>query len=167
MGALNGRMSPLTFHTTGKVEDWDKIVDSITRYRFQDLDPASGIEQKFGWVLMSDPFSYEFEKTRIFYGEDLVGLTFRIDSISVPASQLKLHLNKRINELTEEAGGQKPSKRDIEALKEDMHSAWVKRMVPTIKLFEMVYNTTTGKVWFFGKSKGAVESFLDPFHDTF
>ncbi len=167
MGALTGRMSPLGFFVKGKVEDWDAVVENLTRYRFQDLDPSSGRQQAFGWVRCQDPFATDFSKPNIFFGESLVCLTMRVDSISVPASQVKLHLARRVKAAMVESGKETISKDEVARMREDLVAEMSRKMLPSIKLFDMGYNAATGRLWFFGRSKSAVQTFLDLFHETF
>ena len=167
MGALSGRMSPMGFRVRGTVENWDKVLDELTRSRFQNLDPESGREQTFGWVLLTDPFETGFTKTNLFFGEHIVGFSLRVDTLSVPAAQLKLHLNRKVKVMIRENGGQKLTKREIEQLRDDLRSEWLRTLIPTIKTFDVIYHSATGRLWFFGRSKGAVGTFLDLFYDTF
>lgn len=167
MGALTGRMSPLGFFVKGKVDDWDAVIENLTRYRFQDLDPSTGRQQSFGWVLCTDPFSTEFTKPNIFFGEALVCLTMRVDSITVPASLVKLHLARRIKAALAESGKESLPKDEINRMREDLVAEMSRRVLPGIKLFDVGYNATTGRLWFFGRSKSAVQTFLDLFHETF
>lgn len=167
MGAMKGRMSPLGLQAQGTVEDWDKALGQIVRYRFQPVDPAAGKESSFGWVQLTDPFEMSFTKSNVFYGEHLVGLTFRMDSIQIPGGQFRLHLTKRLRDLKAERKGEEISKREQARVKDDLRAEWVRKMMPTIKLYEMVFHTATGRVWFFGKSKSVVDTFQQVFLDTF
>jgi len=167
MGALNGRMSPLGFRALGSVEDWDKALGQIVRYRFQPVDLDAGKEQSFGWVQLTDPFETSFTKSSIFFGEHLVGLTFRMDGIQIPAGQFRLHLTKRIRDLKTERKGEEISKREQARLKDDLRADWIRKVIPTIKLYEVVFHSATNRVWFFGKSKSVVDTFLQVFLDTF
>jgi hypothetical protein len=167
MGALNGRLSPLGFHVVGKVDNWDKVLDEVIRNRFQSLDPESGKQQAFGWVLLNDPFSTEFTNPAIYYGEHMVGITMRVDSVSVPASQLKLHLARRVKKMCLEEGRDSIPKAEINRVKEDLQAEMMRQSLPTIKLFEMVYHLGEDRLWFFGRSKGVVQTFMELFHETF
>ncbi len=167
MGALKGRMSPLGLKAMGTVQDWDKVLEQIMRFRFQPVDLDAGKEQSFGWVQLTDPFETSFAKTSVFFGEHLVGLTFRMDAIQIPAGQFRLHLEKRIRDWKLEQKGEEISKREIARLKDDLRAEWVRKVIPTIKLFEVVFHTATGRVWFFGKSKSVVDTFQQVFLDTF
>jgi DNA recombination-dependent growth factor C len=167
MGALNGRISPLALSVVGEVEDWKKALGEVTRHRFQPLDPKSGRQQSYGWVLLSDPFDNEFSLTNIFYGEHLVGLTLRVDAITVPASQVKLHLARRVRQELRQSGKESLPKAEISRLKEDLLTDLMARSLPSIKLHEMVFNTRKNRVWFFGKAKGLVMTFAELFHETF
>lgn len=167
MGAMKGRMSPLGLKALGTVEDWDKVMEQIQRFRFQPVDLDNQKEQSFGWVLLTDPFETSFAKTNVFFGEHLVGLTFRMDAISIPAGQFRLHLEKRVRDWKLENKGEEISKREIARLKEDLRAEWVRKIIPTIKLYEMVFHPTTGRVWFFGKSKSVVDTFQQVFLETF
>jgi len=167
MGALSGRISPQGYYVKGKTENWDKVLDQLTRYRFQDLDPSTGAHQAFGWVNLTDPFGTEFAKTTIFYGEHLVGLTLRVDSINIPASQLKLHLARRATIKARSEGKEKLGKNEMASLKEDIQAEMSRKVLPTIKLYQMLYHSGSGRLWFFGKAKGIVQTFLELFHETF
>ena len=167
MGALTGRMSPLGFFVKGKVDSWENVLQQLIRHRFQDLDPSTGVQQSFGWTLLADPFSTEFDKPSIFYGEHLVGLSLRIDTISVPASQVKLRLQPRAREVAAAAGKERLSKGEMNQLREDLQAELMRKSLPTIKAFELLYHSATGRVWFFGKSKGVLDVFLELFYETF
>jgi len=164
---MNGRLSPMAFYAIGKVEDWDKVLTELPRFRFECLDPASGKVQAFGWVRLNDPFTSEFSKSDIFFGESTVGLTLRVDTISVPASQLKLYTAHRVREVMKETGKAELSKREIARVREDVLAELQRKSLPVIKLYEMIYQTSTGRIWFFGKSKGVVQTFQELFHETF
>lgn len=167
MGAMKGRMSPLGFTALGTVADWDKALGEIIRFRFQPVDLDAGKEASFGWVQLTDPFETSFTKSNVFYGEHLVGLTFRMDSIQIVSGQFRLHLNKRIRDLKIERKGEEISKREQARLKDDLRAEWVRKVIPTIKLFDVVFHTATNRVWFFGKSKSVVDTFQQVFLDTF
>lgn len=167
MGAITGRMSPLGFYVQGQVEDWDKVLGEVVRYRFQPLDPETGRQQAFGWVDLKDPFFTEFTRAGLFYGDAMVALAMRVDTVSIPSSQLKLHLAKRLRDLRLETERESIPKAEAAQVKEDLQAELMRKVVPTIKLYEMVYNTETGRLWFFGKAQGIVQTFMDLFHETF
>ncbi len=167
MGALNGRMSPLGFRVRGQISNWDEVLKELTRRRFQDLDPATDREEATGWVQLTDPFETEFTLPRIFFGEHLVGVSVRVDTLSVSPGQLKLHLNRTIKLKMAENEGQKLTRGEIDQLRDDLRSQWIRRMVPTIKVYEVLVHTATGRLWYFGRSKGALGTFLDLWKDTF
>jgi len=149
------------------VEDWKKAMDNLVRYRFQPFDPKSGKTQSFGWVLLTDPFSTEFTKSAIYFGEDIVGLTMRMDSVSVPASQVKLHLGRRVRQELAGSGKESLPKAELSRIKEDVIAELMSHSLPTIKLYEMVYNARRNRLWFFGKAKGVVTTFVELFNETF
>lgn len=167
MGALKGRMSPLSFQVQGKIERWDQVMRNITRLRFQELDPSSGNQQAIGWVSLTDPFSTELDRHAISFGESIIGLAMRIDAISIPASQVKLHLSRCIKAVLKETGQKRLSKRDLAALKDEVVAELSRKTFPLIKIYEMVFDTEAGRLWFFGKSKKVVETFFDLFSETF
>jgi recombination associated protein RdgC len=167
MGALSGRMSPLGFFVKGKVENWQQVLDQLTRYRFQELDAASGAQQSFGWTNLNDPFGATFDKPSVFFGEHLVGLGMRVDSITIPTSQVKLHLARRAKLMMQEEGKERLSKGELNELKENLQAEMARKVLPIIKVYEMLFHTETGRLWFFGKSKGVVQTFLDLFYETF
>jgi len=167
MGALSGRLSPLAFKVQGSVESWDKVLEQLTRLRFQEISPESGKQQSFGWVNLTDPFATRFEKPAIFFGESVVGLSMRMDSITIPGSQVKLRLVQRVRALLEESGRENITKAELASMKDDLVAELSRKTFPTIKVYEMLYHTGTGRLWFFGKSKSVVQTFFDLFYETF
>lgn len=167
MGALKGRMGPLGYYVKGKVEDWEQVLDNLTRYRFQELTPTEDKQQSFGWVRLTDPFATEFDKPGIFFGESVVGLGMRVDSINIPSSQLKLHLSRRAALAAKEAGKDRLSKGEMTELRENLIAEFSRKVLPTIKVFDMAFHTGIQRLWFFGKAKPVVQTFVDLFYETF
>ena len=167
MGALTGRMSPLGFFVNGRVEDWGPVLENLTRYRFQELNPESGRQQSFGWVQLGDPFVSEFSMPEIFFGEHIVGLCLRLDSISLSPAQVSIRLKKRARDHQAQTGKEHVSKAEVSRLKEDLVAELTRKTLPTIKVFEVVYDTKRNRLWFFGRNRGVVQTFLELFFETF
>ncbi len=101
MGAFTGPITASAYRVLGIPKDWNHVFDEMTRSRFKDLRPGNDKDRSVGWVLGDDPFSTDFSRATLFRGEILV-LTLRMDVLSVPAGQLKLHTEKSRRRPSEE-----------------------------------------------------------------
>jgi DNA recombination-dependent growth factor C len=166
MGAFSGPITASAYRVEGSPKDWNHVFEEMTRSRFQDLRPGSEKDRTLGWVLGDDPFSTDFSRATLFRGEVLV-LTLRMDVLSLPGSQLKLHVEKAVAERLQKEGRERLNRKEQEELADEVRFDLLNRMVPMIKLAELVWATDTGRAWFFSRSAAMVQPFEELFTETF
>lgn len=166
MGVFSGTITATAYRVPVLPEDWNKVFEEMTRARFKPLDPSSAKELSMGWVLTEDPFSTEFNRNAVFYGSTLT-LTLRVDQISVPGTQLKLHVQRELKERLKKEGREHFSRKEQEEIMEEIKFDLIRRTLPMIKLAEVVWNTDSGRAWFFSRSPSMVEPFEELFRETF
>lgn len=166
MGAFSGTVNARSYRVLGMPDDWKVVINELRRNRFKDLDPASGREKSSGWVLADDPFSSDFGKENVFYGNAVV-LALRMDVLSVPPAQLRLLLEKAAREKLKKEGREALSKQERKEMMEELRFDLMKKALPSIRLSEMVWDTDSKRLWFFGRSPAMVEAFEELFKETF
>jgi DNA recombination-dependent growth factor C len=166
MGAFNGTINARAYRTLGLPDDWDAAVAELNRSRFKELDPASGRDKSFGWVLAENPFSTEITKEAIFYGNNLV-LALRLDTVSVAPAQVKFHLERLVREKLKKEGREHLAKKERQDLAEELMFDLRRRALPQIRLAELVWDTDSHRLWYFSRSPALVDPFEELFKECF
>ena len=123
MGAFTGPITASAYRVLGIPKDWNHVFDEMTRSRFKDLRPGNDKDRSVGWVLGDDPFSTDFSRATLFRGEILV-LTLRMDVLSVPAGQLKLHTEKAVADRLKKEGRDRLNRKEQEELGNGREQEW-------------------------------------------
>ncbi|MFH1530430.1 MAG: recombination-associated protein RdgC [Pseudomonadota bacterium] len=166
MGAFSGPITASAYRVQGTPKDWNQVFEEMARSRFQDLLPGTEKDRSMGWVLSDDPFSTDFSRATLFRGEILV-LTLRMDVLSLPGGQLKLHVEKAVAERLKKEGRDRLNRKEQEELADEVRFNLLNRMVPNIKLAELVWATDSGRAWFFSRAAALVQPFEELFTETF
>ena len=166
MGAFSGPITASAYRVQGIPGDWPKVFEEMTRARFKELKPGTEKDKSIGWVLADDPFSADFSLATLFRGETLL-LAIRMDVLSLPGGQLKLHVEKAVAERLKKDGRDRLNRKEQEELAEEVRFDLMNRMIPTIKLAELVWNTDSGRAWFFSRAATMVQPFEELFTETF
>lgn len=166
MGAFSGSVNARAYRIVGVPDSWDTAILELTRSRFKELDPASGRDKTFGWVLAENPFSTEFTKESIFFGNCLV-LSLRMDCVSVPPAQVKFHLEKLVREKLKAEGREHLAKKERQELAEELRFEMLRRALPQIRVAEFVWDTESNRLWYFSRSPAMVDPFEELFKECF
>jgi hypothetical protein len=166
MGAFSGSVNARAYRIIGVPDNWDTAIAELNRSRFKELDPASGRDKTFGWVLAENPFSTDFTKESIFYGNCLV-LSLRMDTVSVAPAQVKFHLEKLVREKLKAEGREHLAKKERQELAEELRFEMLRRALPQIRVAEFVWDTESNRLWYFSRSPGMVDPFEELFKECF
>jgi len=166
MGAFTGPITAAAYRVQGTPKEWARVFEEMTRARFKELKPGAEKDRSIGWVLADDPFSTDFSLATIFRGEVLL-LALRMDVLSLPAGQLKLHVEKAAADRVRKEGRDRLSRKEREELADEVRFDLLNRTVPTIKLAELVWSTDSGRAWFFSRAAAMVQPFEELFTETF
>ena len=91
----------------------------------------------------------------------------RVETIKLPASLVKLYCE------SEERKAKKELKKDVLSryeradIKEQIEKQLRRKVLPSFKLIEMIWNVERGLVRFFNTSKGLNEEFMELFEESF
>lgn len=168
MGALSGNVTATEFFVRGELpKDFkDFFLKQLNKRGFKDIDPRSDEDESIGWVTTHDPFESEFTLNDMLWG-DYILATLRHDSIRVPPAAFKLFLKKEIVEYLAKSGKEKISKSEEEEIKDSLHKKLRKRVMPSIKTYDIVWNIERNLVWLFTTNKRVGEIFQEFWGDTF
>lgn len=168
MGFLSASTSLVRFVAAAPSRlERDAIAQAVTRHAFRDGDPAAGDpRQAWGWIAVHDPLQTDFTPADLFFHQYLV-LGFRYDKRLVPPKLLMLERRRLERERAAARGAIRLSAAERREIKDEIASRLVAQALPTPRLFDVVWNLETGRVYFSGKLRAAREAFGDCFRRTF
>jgi len=94
-------------------------------------------------------------------------VAFRYDKRLVPPKLLMLERRRLENERKAARGVTKLGAAERREIKDEIAERLTTRALPTPRLFDVVWNLETGRVYFSGKLRAARDAFADCFRDTF
>ena len=145
----------------------ETIAKAVTKRAFRESDPDVGDpRQAWGWVTIHDPLLTSFTPADLFFHHYLV-LGFRYDKRLVPPKLLYLERRRLENERKAARGVSKLGAAERREIKDEIAGRLVARALPTPRLFDVIWNVDTGRVYFSGKLRAAREAFADCFRETF
>lgn len=168
MGALSGSMTLSAFTVDGDLpKDFrDRYLAALGRRAFHEIDLNSDSDESLGWVATRDPFDTAFDLNKVLWGDYLLA-TLRHDSIRIPPAVFKLHLGKALADYQAKTGKERLSKFDEDEVRDVLLKSLRRRVLPSIKTYDMVWNVERKSVWLFTSNKRVSEVFQEYFADTF
>jgi DNA recombination-dependent growth factor C len=140
--------------------------DTIGRHAFRSLTEDSTQERSTGWVNVMDMFDNRFSELE-FLKEPYVTMSLRVDERKIPATALKqyaLEAEERIK-VTENVDFL-PKRRRAD-IKEGVKLRLLKRAIPGSRVFDMIWNYSTGSVIFGCTNTKLCDEFQELFLKTF
>lgn len=167
MGFLSASTSVVRFVAIAPTSmEREKIAKAVSKRAFRDSDEAGDPRQSWGWIAIHDPLQTTFTPADLFFHHYLV-LAFRYDKRLVPPKLLFLERRRLENERKATRGVAKLGAAERREIKDEIAQRLVVRALPTPRLFDVVWNLQTGRVYFSGKLRAARDAFSDCFRDTF
>lgn len=168
MGAFQGG---LTFRrytvTTPLPKDFkDLYQKAITQYAFRPIEPHSDEERSIGWANAVFPLEIEFDPEMYRFNEYFV-LAVRIDTLVVPGPLLKLYTEAECRRVMIEQKRDSLNRYERAEIKEFIKKQLRKKMLPSIKAVDMVWNITEGVVRFYSSNEKVGLEFMELFEATF
>ena len=168
MGVFSGSLTFKQYLVRDPVpEEWRaSFQKGVERYTFRPLDPANDSERSVGWCSPHFPLDLDLELSDLVYTDYLV-LGMRIDAWSIPSSTLKIYTEAESRRVMTEQHRDNLSRYEIAEIKERVKLDLKRRILPTIKTIEMVWNWRDQVVRFFSSSQKVNLEFVDLFEETF
>jgi recombination associated protein RdgC len=147
--------------------DRDAIVKAVSRRAFRDREPDVGDPREaWGWVAIHDPLITAFTPADLFFHHYLV-LAFRYDRRLVPPKLLALERRRLENERKADRGVDRLGTAERREIKEEIAQRLLACALPTPRLFDVVWNLESGRVYLSGKLRAVREAFTACFRETF
>ena len=168
MGLISGSGSFSRYQVKGKPADdfLEGLAERISVHGFRNLTEESQKERSAGWVNVMDMFDSRFPELD-FLKEPYIAMSMRVDERKIPATAIKqyaLEVEKKIKETENLEFLPKRRRADI---REAVMLKLLKRAIPTSRVYDMVWNTSTGSVVFGCTNTKVCDEFQELFLKTF
>jgi DNA recombination-dependent growth factor C len=168
MALISGSASIRRYHvkekSNGKFSD--EIVENIRRFTFQEFSTESETEEQAGWVSIDDMFrgpldDYSFEKNAY------VTMSLRVDKKTVPARTLRAYTIKEETRYLQVRNRDKLTRQEKKDIREIMRVKLLKQALPSIAVYDFLWNLQKATLYFFSTSERANVKFSELFEKTF
>ncbi len=168
MGLISGSGSFTRYRVKGEppADFLEGLSERIGRHVFRNLTEDSTQERSAGWVNVMDMFDNRFSEFE-FLKEPYIAMSMRVDERKIPATALKqycLEAEERIKAAEDLDFLPKRRRADI---KEGVKLRLLKRAIPGSRVFDMVWNYSTGTVLFGCTNTKLCDEFQELFLKTF
>lgn len=155
-----------------RVEPGDKprdprrsLAQALKKHAFSPLDRDGPDEKSSGWVEVEDPDASDFKADAILRGDWLV-VSWRVDTLRVPASALKAELATWQRTFTQEEG-RPPKKAEKSEQKELLTKKLKKRAFVRTQTCDVAWNLETHNLLIWTASNRVLDDVRGALEDTF
>lgn len=170
MGVLKGAITYAKFQVKGELPDemHQKFMARIRTRTFKTLAPEDEDDVAVGWVPIERPYDDEisFRSDGVFFGSYL-NLAMRLDRWKFPTTLVKAKMAAAERAWKQKTGKERMSKAEKTELRDLVERKLRRDGVPVTKVVDFTWNTQTGELRFFGRSKVILEHFFELFEKTF
>ncbi|MES1183146.1 MAG: hypothetical protein ABUL60_04990 [Myxococcales bacterium] len=168
MGVSRGALTFTRLFVQGKPpKDLRKrYLDAVRLRKFTPLAPEDEASEGVGWCVIERPFDLDFQPDRLFY-DRFVLLGFRVDKWKIPGVLLRAQVADEEQRMLSRAGREKLTRAEKEDIKLRVIGRLRKKILPTSRAFDVLWDLDAGTVLLFTHSARATEEFAALFTTTF
>jgi len=143
-----------------------RYLDAVRLRKFTPLAPEGEASEAVGWCVIERPFDLDFQPDRLFY-DRFVLLGFRVDKWKIPGVLMRSQVADEEQRMLSRAGREKLTRAEKEDIKLRVIGRLRKKILPTSKASDVLWDLDAGTVLFFTHSARATEEFAALFQTTF
>jgi hypothetical protein len=143
-----------------------KYLDAVRLRKFTPLAPEDEASEAVGWCVIERPFDLDFQPDRLFY-DRFVLLGFRVDKWRIPSVLMRSQVADEEQRMLSRAGREKLTRAEKDDIKLRVLGRLRKKILPTSRAFDVLWDLDAGTVLFFTHSARATEEFAALFETTF
>lgn len=168
MGAFTGGLTFRQYYVRDPLPaDWrERFQLGIEAHVFKPLDPAGEVERSIGWCSIHFPLDLDMMPEQYTYNDYIV-LALRVDTLSVPGSLLRIFTEAECRRLMYEQKRSKLNRYEKAEIKDRVKLDLKKRLMPSIKTVDMVWNWQQGVLRFFAGNEKVNVEFMELFEQSF
>lgn len=144
----------------------ERYLKAVRLRAFQPLKPDDEAVEASGWCVLERPFDLEFHSDNLYEDRYLL-LGFRIDRYRVPGAMVRALVADEEQRLLTRSGKNRLSRNERLELKEKIVLKLRRKIAPSTKAIDVVWDLDGGTVLFFSHSKRVLADFSALFEKTF
>jgi DNA recombination-dependent growth factor C len=154
----------IRFFVEGEVPafDSDGFLKALAEYRFRTIENAATEDESLGWVSPGDASGSSFLREEIVL-PGFARLRMRLDKKKLPSAWVKIYMDAEIRA----KGGRKLNAKERKELREDIADQLLPRVLPSVRLVDILYQEDKKRVFLFASSQNLKESLQNLFFKTF
>ena len=168
MGAFQGGLTYRQYRVNQHLPPkWQKKVqEGLSRHLAKEIDPSGDDERSVGWCNAHFALDTSISLEQCLYNEYVV-IGVRIDTLVVPKRLLAVYCEREERRAMQELKKEVLSRYERAEIRDKVEETLRKKVLPSIKTAEVVWNWETGYVRFFNTSKSLNEEFVELFEESF
>ena len=168
MGAFQGGLTYRQYRVKERLPaQWQsRVLQGVVNNIARDLKLSEDEIRHIGWCNAHFVLDTEVTLENCIYNEYVL-LGMRIDSLNVPKGLLNIYCEAEERKVRKELKKEALSRYERAEIRESLEQQLKKRLLPSIRSTEMVWNWESGIVRFFSTSKSLNEEFMELFEDSF
>jgi hypothetical protein len=168
LGAFSGPLTVSKLWVRGELPDGfrDRFIKHLRLRTFQPLTADDDADERVGWCVVGSPLELELGHENVYYGSYLaVGV--RADRWRLPTTVLKAELAEATRAALAKSGRERLTKAEKDDLKQRVATRLKKKLLPSMRAADFVWNLDAGVAYFFKQSAKAIEQLSVLFEATF
>ena len=131
------------------------LANVLRKSAFEPLDPAGDEDRSAGWVELEDTEATELSPGRFLYGDFLM-VSWRVDTLRVPAPRLKAELDQwsRVHEAQH---GEAPKRTAKKAQKELILKKLRRQAFPSTRTYDVTWNLESNVIFVWSSARKIVD----------
>lgn len=168
MGVFSGSISFSKFFVRGEVPKRFQapFMKAIRLRTFAPLDADSDEDLSVGFSAPGNPLDLELSQDKVIFNQYVV-LGLRIDQWRIPRTLFRSHYDAAEAELRARLGKEKLSKKDKDELKFRIQRRLRKKVLPSMRAFDLLWDVEHGVVLFWNRSPRVKEELMGLFEQAF
>ncbi len=168
MGAFNGSLTYRQYFVRAPLpDDWrDRFPQRIADFSAKDIDPKGEEERGVGWCSAHFPLDVDLHEGLYLYN-DYLALSMRVDTLKVAGPTLKIHAELECRRVIAAQNLESLNRYQRAEIKEQVKLQLRKRILPSIKAVDFVWNLERQTVWFWSGNEKVNVEFQELFEQTF
>lgn len=168
MGVFRGSISYSKFYVRGELPKKYQapFMKAIRLRTFVPLDPDQEEEEHQGWCAPGNALDLDLSQGKVMF-DAFITLALRVDKWRIPRSLFRAHFEEAANQHKERTGREKLSKREKDEIKFRVTKRLRKKVLPSMRHFDLCWDLDRGVVLFWNRSPRLAEDLMALFEQTF
>lgn len=168
MGAFQGALTYRQYRVNEHLPpNWQRRVqDGLISNIAKEIDPRTDVERSIGWCDPHFALAPSLKLDQCLRNEYVIA-GMRVDTLTVPKKLLMIYCEREERRAMRELKKEVLTRYERAEIREQVETELRKKVLPSIKSTEMLWNWENGYVRFFSTSKGLNEEFSELFEESF